>query len=213
MPLPMVHLAVAMELHTLGVYSKTPEFLLGNLAPDAIHMRPGTDRDDKSRTHLVHDTPPEDFTPIQQLLDRYAEAEQPQADFAAGYAAHLLTDRWWVQQLLPTFRERAPASLSFAERRSLYYQDTDQIDFDLYHRMPWRPAVWQDLTHVDPADFPPLLAAAEIDQWRTRVIDWFGGLKEEPGITPTLITYQEVIDFIPQAAAQISHLFTEWGIR
>lgn len=52
MPLPMVHLAIAVQAHKLISSEPTPAFLLGSIAPDAIHMRPNTTRNDKQKTHL-----------------------------------------------------------------------------------------------------------------------------------------------------------------
>ena len=52
MPLPMIHLAVAVGVHTLAGREPSAAFLLGSIAPDAIHMRDGADRSDKERTHL-----------------------------------------------------------------------------------------------------------------------------------------------------------------
>ncbi len=53
MPLPMVHLAVAIQMHRLEQRIPSPDFLLGSIAPDAIHMRPDTGREDKQRVHLA----------------------------------------------------------------------------------------------------------------------------------------------------------------
>lgn len=50
MPLPMVHFSVAVK------YFENEEipsaFLLGSIAPDSIHMRKNTNREDKKLTHL-----------------------------------------------------------------------------------------------------------------------------------------------------------------
>lgn len=52
MPLPMAHLAVAVRIQNLVDRNSFPNFLLGSIAPDAIHMRPGSGPDDKQRGHL-----------------------------------------------------------------------------------------------------------------------------------------------------------------
>jgi hypothetical protein len=49
MPWPMVHFAIAEKLFD---HEPLPEFLLGSIAPDAIHMRENTTRQDKNKTHL-----------------------------------------------------------------------------------------------------------------------------------------------------------------
>ena len=40
MPLPMVHLAISVRMRAQDGRALTPDFLLGSIAPDAIHMRP-----------------------------------------------------------------------------------------------------------------------------------------------------------------------------
>ncbi|MCP1135166.1 hypothetical protein NKT34_17850 [Paenibacillus polysaccharolyticus] len=53
MPLPMVHLSVAHQLaNTLPEPLDLGAFYLGNIAPDAIHIREGTTREDKQYTHF-----------------------------------------------------------------------------------------------------------------------------------------------------------------
>ena len=50
MPLPMVHLSTAVKINILqGV--KSPEFYLGSISPDAVHMRDGFVLDNKTRSH------------------------------------------------------------------------------------------------------------------------------------------------------------------
>ena len=50
MPLPMVHLSTAVKISTIQGL-KSPEFYLGSISPDAVHMRTGFVRDDKTRSH------------------------------------------------------------------------------------------------------------------------------------------------------------------
>ena len=53
MPLPMVHLSVAHCLIQDHGYPDSPTFYLGSIAPDAIHVRPGTAQKEKHVVHLV----------------------------------------------------------------------------------------------------------------------------------------------------------------
>ena len=50
MPLPMVHLSTAVKINTLQGL-KSPEFYLGSISPDAVHMRAGFVPNDKTRSH------------------------------------------------------------------------------------------------------------------------------------------------------------------
>jgi hypothetical protein len=210
MPLPMVHLAVAVRTHELIGSEPTPAFLLGSIAPDAIHMRPNTTHSDKQRTHLLSDASDPEDRHIGPFLDRY-RARGPEAlDFAEGYVAHILADRAWTETVPKLLRRQLPAAMPHAERRSLYYQESDQIDFDLYHKMPWRPAVWRLLAQARPIDFEPLLTANEIARWRDRTLDWFESLKQEPMIEPAYITAALVQAFVLDMASTLAPYLCEW---
>lgn len=169
MPLPMVHLSVAMEIHNILEMDPDCVFLLGSIAPDAIHMRPGASPTDKQRVHLFDGGDPENER-VRALLFEYGA--KAGLKFAAGYAAHLLTDRLWEQALGLPFRDSFPAEFDPKVRRTIYYQETDQIDFDLYHQAPWRGEVWAKLKSCEPRDFAGLLSAQEITAWRERNLNW-----------------------------------------
>jgi hypothetical protein len=205
MPLPMVHIAVAIRIN--GVEIPTGDILLGCLAPDAIHMRPGAGRDDKCTTHLFagENLPPDDRLVVRFMEER-CRKNPSQKDFTTGYGLHLLTDRLWFLEMLGPFKEWVPIGFSAQEQRSLYYQETDQADFNLYHRMPWRPAVWQSLASASAPEFTPYLSAEEICKWQQRTLNWFSGLKQEPMIPPAFFTDERVGSFVERAAEEIGRL-------
>jgi len=150
MPLPIVHFAVAVRMHELK-----------GIAPDAIHVRPNTGHDDKLRVHL-RGADNSNHERVRALLVQHWTAGTEATGFAEGYAAHLLTDRLWVETVVEPLRESSPfKNLSAQEARSLYYRETDQIDFNLYHHVPWRATVWARLAAAQPRDFAPLLTAEE----------------------------------------------------
>lgn len=210
MPLPMVHLAIAVEMY-IDTGEAPPNFLLGSLAPDAIHMRPNTTREDKHQTHFLDQSKPDNHEAIRALLVNHQATDSN--DFARGYAAHILTDRIWVKRIVKPLRATLPKDISQAELASLYYRDTGQIDFNLYNHQPWRSKVWAQLAQANPIDFTDLLTASEIGQWRDRTLNWFTDLKEDPKIEPDYITDAMVQDFIPYAAKEITNLFQAWNIN
>jgi hypothetical protein len=209
MPLPMVHLAIAVQLQPVWEPSLTSDFLLGSLAPDAIHMRPNTDRSDKKRTHFGYSLDAADLELLQdQLVSRWA-SDNPMMNFVEGYIAHILTDRLWLQTVVENFRSRLPFGLSMEDQRSLYYQETDQIDFNLFYHEPWRPRIWSQLRTAQAVDFEELLTAAEIAGWRDRTLVWFDQ-QQEPMVTPIYLTEADVREFIPQAAETIGGYLAAW---
>ena len=209
MPLPMVHLSVAYHLIQDHGYPASPAFYLGSLAPDAIHMRPGTDQKDKYVVHLV-DQNGFQHERLQALLTQ-GDAAQPaeRQDLIAGYAAHILTDVAWRTEVLLPFRRPRVERMPYAELRTLYYNETDKLDFDLYDEQPWRPEVWELLRVAQAQDVglgegTLLLTAAEVDAWRTRTLGWFDAHREKADYQPQYITRDQVWPFIPQTAASIA---------
>jgi hypothetical protein len=208
MPLPMVHLAVAIQLGERYNQFPSPDFLLGSIAPDAIHMRPGNTYNDKHVTHLTSPADTPDHARVHDLLLQYTETPA----FTAGYAAHLLTDRLWIQTTFVTFRASLPPDVDDAARRTLYYQETDQIDCNLHRDMSWRPTVWAALAQATAPDFPPWLTNSEIHLWRERTMNWFDDPGHNPHISPQYVTDALVANFIQQAAEYVANQFLTWQI-
>ena len=200
MPLPLVHLAIAAHLYRQHNKPLAPAFLLGSLAPDAIHMRPESTRTDKQTTHFFRPDQSVDEGQLAACLAGPYQAPLPLPLFTLGYAAHVLTDRYWTETVTVPMRPAIPPELTQAERHALYYRETAYIDWRLYTQAPWRPTIWAQLALADQIDFPPLLTAEEIDGWRVRTLHGFDqppARQEEPRFfTPTLVA-----DFIERAAA------------
>jgi hypothetical protein len=207
MPLPMVHLAVAVAICDAADAEPVPEFLLGTLAPDAIHMRAGTAREAKARVHLHRAIEACGFEAVHELYDQLMAQEDQLRDLALGYAVHLLTDALWVERLFLPFR--AATHLPRDEERALYYRDTDEVDRLLYERAPWRADVWRALAAAQPADLPGLLSADEIGRWRDRTLSWFDRLAPSPE-PPKFFTCERVQAFVAEAAAGIMAEVAAW---
>ncbi len=210
MPLPMVHLAIAVRLFTMYDRTPSPAFALGSLAPDAIHMRPNVTRADKHMTHLGDPSAITDDRGIVDLL--HHGSPQVDDDFIAGYAAHILADRIWAATVISQLSDALPRTIPPDEWKTVYYQETDQIDFNLYYHAVWRPTIWTALADAVPGDFPPWLAATEIGAWRDRTLAWFDTLKQEPQITPEHITDAGVEAFITETTEVIHEKFTMWHV-
>jgi hypothetical protein len=104
MPLPMVHVSIAVKLwENEGVSEIPPSFLLGSIAPDAIHMRKNTNREDKKYTHFNIESG-NNLDPIKEKYRNYI-AQNPDSDwhwFVRGYFAHVLTDYYWFHRVFRT---------------------------------------------------------------------------------------------------------------
>lgn len=198
MPLPMVHLAVAMRVRRHIGIRNLGTFLLGAIAPDGIHMRVGSTREDKRRVHLFDEEKSLEHR-MAQIEGLRAAARKADASFVSGYLTHLATDALWSHLLVRGFRRRMSESACEQELRTLYYRETDKVDFLLYRNAPWRAEAWEAIA-VSPAEaFLDLLSAKEIHGWRVRLLRWFTELKEEPAEMPSHFTLEKVEQFIDLA--------------
>jgi hypothetical protein len=211
MPLPMVHLSIAHRLVERYGYPSSPAFYLGSIAPDAIHKRAGTDRRDKLDVHLIGEGGLDESRLRAFLAD--SEERVDGGVLALGYAAHVLTDVRWREDILLPFRaqheerlrrdETSRNEMSVAELRTLYYNECDKVDLDLYDRQPWRPEVWALLRAVRARDLDGLLTAGEIAAWRDRVLVWFDDNRHRADYTPQYLTLDRILTFVDQAATRV----------
>ncbi|MCR8633784.1 hypothetical protein [Paenibacillus radicis (ex Xue et al. 2023)] len=211
MPLPMIHLSVAVNY--MGNEDIPAAFLLGNIAPDSIHMRKGTNREDKRRTHLDIINAAKNMDLIQAEYHHMIQSNEDEAWkwFVRGYFAHLLTDYFWTYSVYVQFKEQATNDqIPADEIKRAYYRDTDQIDFHIYKTKKWTPEVWRKLITTPIFPFAPYLSADEINFWRLRTIHWFDLLSEEPLITPKYITESITENFISETAYKIKDLISGW---
>lgn len=157
MALPMVHLLAARRwAQGHPEYLECPEFYLGAISPDAIHVR---DHDDKSHKNAVHlnnwISPHPD-----EVLAYWRTREAP---FDIGYGVHVLTDGQWV----PRYRRLVPQVLLPDGRvdTKRYYGDTLRTDAELY-RDCGGAALFGLILQARVPDDHPLLTRGELDQWR-----------------------------------------------
>jgi hypothetical protein len=222
MPLPMVHLNVAVLFaETLQGHVERGPFYLGNVAPDSIHMREGWTRADKENTHFnPKDKNEGDY--VEQLKKRYSTYIQQHADegwkwFVRGYFMHVLTDFYWFRSVHPQFVEQVTLTDQNSgitrtkdELGRLYYQETDQIDFNLYQQASWSEEVWQMLEIAPGYDVDDLLTAEEILRWRDRTFSFFNENANEPGIVPKFITDVKISAFVANTAQRLKVLLQGW---
>ena len=210
MPLPMVHMCITEHIFKQKRMEMNPHFLLGSISPDAIHMREHTTREDKNKTHF---NIKEGYTVNEffQYKMRHFVDDSPKDDawamFAKGYVSHVLTDLIWTHTIYADFKKEI-TSEQIEDVRTLYYAETDQIDFILYRNEPWRPQAWEALTYCPAVSVPNLLTQDEVEKWKQRVLHWYTPEKE-PCIGPKFIHEKNVRSFIQDASSQLIDLFEQ----
>ena len=197
MPLPMVHLGVAgLAAERLPV-NDLPAYYLGCIAPDGVHMLKGWTPEDKNRTHLGTRSS-HDPAAVGEFLRRLPEL--PDRDYAVGYALHILTDVYWVNGVVARFDQRYYSDPQpVQDRRHAYYNDTDQLDLELYRTLPGREELWGHLKQAKAPDLPGLLPGRGADLWNQRLWTWFD-TQGEFSFPLRYLSLEEVQSFLPEAA-------------
>ncbi|HOB09908.1 MAG TPA: zinc dependent phospholipase C family protein [Limnochordia bacterium] len=205
MPLQMVHLAVAREYVKAAANAADlmdcPEFYLGIISPDAIHVRPGTGKNDKRITHLYAEGDLWRANVVDFIKKNKAEANYA---FILGYGIHILTDIIWHDTFYTGFKqkyEQDPAPIQ--DETWAYYNDTDQLDFLLYHEMAWRPRVWELLKTAKAVDVNGILSSEEVDAWRNHTMRWLDKGESHHKNPIRYISKADVMEFIQLAGETI----------
>ena len=167
MALTMVHLLAADKwARKHPRYLECPEYYLGAISPDAIHVRDHDDKSHKDEIHLFNWRSPH----VEPVVAYWRAHATP---FDIGYGVHVLTDAQWV----PRYCERLPG-LFRADGKldtGIYYNDCFQTDFALYHGNA-RLRALMGMAETAPApDDHPLLTFHELDQWRRDIAQAYRG--------------------------------------
>ena len=148
----MVHLKIAYELLTRydGEYIEKPgDFLLGSVAPDAVHFHKKYDVSLKERSHLWKFGPRWGVTldsegwknAICQFWKENRNAGN--RDFIAGYCTHLLTDWENDRRICTPFREKMPQGTEIDELNGQYSVEAYGIDQWLYQTDKDAKEIWR----------------------------------------------------------------------
>lgn len=157
MALLMVHLLAAQRWVARQEKSlDCPDFYLGVISPDAIHVRDHDDKSHKNEIHLNNWCSPHP----NEVVDYWRAHHTP---FDIGYGIHVLTDGQWVQR----YRARLPQLLLPDGKVNVpvYYNETFVTDFQLYREENGAQLFdWVEQGRA-PQDHP-LLTYYELDEWR-----------------------------------------------
>lgn len=166
MALQMVHLLIAREwAQAHDEYRDCPEYYLGAISPDAIHIRDGNDKSRKDEFHLYNWKEPH----VENVIEYWREHHSP---FDIGFGIHVLTDAQWV----PRYRSRVP-QLVYPDGKidiATYYNDTYVTDFELYRERGGKELFDLIERGRAPTDHP-LLMQSEFEQWKQDMLICYRG--------------------------------------
>ncbi len=200
MALPMVHLVAArMWAQDKPEYINCPEYYLGAISPDAIHIRDGNDKSHKDEIHLNNWR-----VPNPHMVAEYWMANR--TPFDAGYGLHVLIDGQWAV----SFRRDFPEMLlpNGKPDPDIYYNDTCRVDFELFDQH-MNDGFFENMLRraISPADHP-LLTAYEIGAWRDETFKFYD--RPCPKNNPIRFITREYVDqFINTCFALPNQLYKE----
>ena len=199
MALTMVHLLAArLWAARRPQYLNDPEYYLGAISPDAIHVRDHGDKSHKDEIHLHNWQSPHPD-------DVIAYWRGHAAPFDIGYGVHVLTDAQWV----PRYRERLRGMMPDGRLdKSRYYNDTWMTDFALLRTHPELEAMLGLIAVARVPENHPLLTAYEFDEWRRLTVETYRG--ECPkNDRVRFVTVDYVMDFIRDTPDLIDRVYRE----
>ena len=168
MPFVMTHLFIAYNILNKMPQIKNPsDFLLGALAPDAVHFRENYNSDMKKKSHLcVGDekwgriTNNQDW--LKSVLTFQKESQHnDNIDFINGYCSHILADiRNNIIIWTPFFLENKEALEK--GMGSAYHQESTDIDYALYLLSPQQKVIWKMLEEATGYDISDIVTGDEI---------------------------------------------------
>lgn len=199
MALLMVHLLAAQKwTQRHPEYANDPDFYLGIISPDAIHVRDGNDKSHKNEIHLNNWVSPHP----DEVIAYWHEHNRP---FDVGYGIHVLTDAQWV----PRYKRLLPQILLPDGKVDveLYYRETFVTDFILYAQRGGE-ALFDLVSRGNvPADHP-LLTQDELSQWQKMMVESYHGSCPRQG-KPQFIDCDYVDAFLDDCQALFDQTYQE----
>ena len=217
MAFPLTHLLVADLVLKRGAFDFEPgAFLLGSIAPDAVHFRAGFEGEKggdfgaaKKVTHLCPISDEKwgqitDNAGWGECIREFLRAgENGKDSLCAGFAVHALTDIHNNVGIWNRFRTNHPevAALGYD---SGYYRDMKAIDIQIYYNLYKGRHIEGLLASATAKNMPGLVTAGEIRAIRDSLL--YTQYRDVPAPSPlcnevfTYVTYDEVLDYIDEAA-------------
>ena len=160
MSFQMIHMEVAYRvMKRFGISEGMPEFILGSVLPDSVHMRDDYSLDQKIRSHLFEGCgpwgEPDDYTRwmenINAFRDKYIKkaAEIKEKMLIEGIFVHCITDYWNdITIWNGTRREYVPA-MPPDEFKEMFYKEAAAIDKWLYQNSEHTEEIMELLSSSD----------------------------------------------------------------
>ena len=214
MAFPITHLIIAKKMLEDNHIQDAESFLLGSIAPDAVHFRESfvgasmaTIGQAKKITHLcpVSDEKWGSVTDndgwlslVQTFLSQDAKTA-----FRLGYATHVLTDIYNNKTIWKDFWTNHPIEAKKGYK-SAYYEDLKIIDALLNENRPVMLDICETLSSAKPDRIDGLVSPGEVEAIKQSIILQYGQSsqtsKYDKKYSFSFVSYDEMLIFVKAAA-------------
>ncbi|MCK4826346.1 zinc dependent phospholipase C family protein [bacterium] len=209
MPLPMLHLLIAHDIcDALDIDSKS-QFYLGNISPDAIHMRKGWTREEKRSLHLTKSEKElNERTKI--AIDFYHKNhDEKNENFIIGYVVHIIVDNYWSHLFARHFHQVYSYNMDIEVAKHVYYTETEKIDSIAYFDSEFSEEICAVLRRSKASDFLHLLSKSEITAWKQDVLKTLINYTRPPDRLFQYFSLEMIDEYMRICATEIKRIFSD----
>jgi len=212
MAYPLTHLCVANRVVEVLNISAPEDFLLGAIAPDAVHYREGFKGTqmtnigaEKKITHLCPISDEKwgrvtDNDGWINCVHKFLQGNK--SDFALGYATHVLTDIVTNMWLWGNFRNKYPQEAAKGYN-SGYHTDLHKVDIRIYHTFFKDSKIRRLLQAAAPQGIAGLVTAEEVQAIQDNLLHV--SYKNVPPTADTTdcfyVTYEQTLEIIDESVS------------
>lgn len=197
---PMMHLLIADKIYTeksSSIYSHG-DFLLGSIAPDAVHVKENYTREIKDISHYRFDSKSH-ISYFDTFFDEYYTSENK--DFVVGYLVHLLSDMIWYHSVrVPFKKEYQKAPLQNMSMNEAYYADCEQIEQLMFFEKN-ASRIIETIDGGKAYSIEGLIDAKDVKAWKEKLIFDYNNRKNI-SIQTKYISEQHIRDYIADCAKE-----------
>lgn len=221
MSFQMIHMEIAYRLLQYLPQVKHPaEFVLGSVAPDAVHMAASFDLNRKINSHLFVECGPWGDTQDSERWKRNinaffekavaAEPEPARRDFALGICVHCLTDRLNDIRIWKKAQSIYLQAMAFEEFKEVYYREYRNIDWWLYQNSENAAAIRELLTDAASFAIEGLTDREELERQREHLLYEQYNVEKVDLTMNRFLTAERIEDFMTYVTDNIRETLALW---
>ena len=218
MAFPLTHLIVAKNIIKTHGIKDEEDFLLGSIAPDAVHYRKsfvGASMAEIGKAKKTSHLCPESDEKWGSVTDndgwllsvKTFLGEHEKSSFRLGYATHVLTDIYNNKTIWNDFRTKHPLE-AIKGYKSAYYDDLNHIDALFKNNRIITEEICAKLTQAKTNSIGGLVSSDEVEAIKMSIVSEYGTNNQISNVhkknVVNFVSYDEMLIFIKEAGLFIS---------